>query len=226
MPAWRIKCVQVDSKKSLNERVRGVSTIVKNPGYKPILFFSYFAGIYLLVITYFQWELIDKLTPFLMPAVYLTMIGLMAGAVIPSLIVLFTNWKTMRWRALHPLAVVGIAILIWIVVPMTNLYLDVNWMLKQHKYDTVAALIEKGELVPDSQGHLTLPEEYKSLSIGGGEVIVEGPKDSQTILFFSFRGILDNYSGYVYTVKDTAPQDEDYFQVIKKKDHWYWVASR
>ncbi|MNR19056.1 hypothetical protein D3C85_1358200 [compost metagenome] len=49
------------------------------------------------------------------------------------------------------------------------------------------------------------------------------------VFFFTFRGILDNFSGFIYSSSDQEPQQEDFggdFKEIKRIDNnWYWVSS-
>ena len=49
------------------------------------------------------------------------------------------------------------------------------------------------------------------------------------IFFFTFRGILDNFSGFIYRSDDNPPLNGDFsgdFVEMKKlRSHWFWAAS-
>jgi len=50
-------------------------------------------------------------------------------------------------------------------------------------------------------------------------------------LFFTFSGVLDNFSGYAYVAEDSESavraflQGDDLQEIIKERDHWYWISS-
>ena len=46
-----------------------------------------------------------------------------------------------------------------------------------------------------------LPKEYKHLSKGGGEILVEKTGKDLNIVFYTNRGMLDNFSGIVVTAR-------------------------
>jgi len=57
---------------------------------------------------------------------------------------------------------------------------------------------------------------------------VEKKETEMYVLFFRYKGVLDNFSGYMYRSDDSPPRNEfggDYFEVIRLRPHWYWIAS-
>lgn len=52
------------------------------------------------------------------------------------------------------------------------------------------------------------PEKYHQLSKGGGEVVIE--KNGKLIVFFMYRGVLDNFSGFVFSPSDKKPTQHDF----------------
>jgi hypothetical protein len=67
------------------------------------------------------------------------------------------------------------------------------------------------------------------LSKGGGDIVVETKGKAKSILFFTYRGMLDNFSGFVYNPNDNKPSKSDFngdFEQIKKvHKNWYYVSS-
>jgi hypothetical protein len=74
-----------------------------------------------------------------------------------------------------------------------------------------------------------LPKEYQYLSKGGGEIVIEKHRGHDSILFFTYRGILYSSSGFVYSPKDQKPLHSDYvgdfIEIIKLDSKWYFVSS-
>ncbi|MEK1832858.1 hypothetical protein AAAC51_39785 [Priestia megaterium] len=57
------------------------------------------------------------------------------------------------------------------------------------------------------------------MSKGGGDIVVETKGKAKSILFFTYRGMLDNFSGFVYNPNDNKPSKSDFngdFKQIKK----------
>jgi hypothetical protein len=77
---------------------------------------------------------------------------------------------------------------------------------------------------------IALPANLSYLSSGGGEVIRFHHQDRTMILFFSFRGILDSFSGFVFSTDNAPPTNGDFggqfVEVIPLRKNWFWVASR
>lgn len=54
----------------------------------------------------------------------------------------------------------------------------------------------------------------------GGDIAVETKGKAKLILFFTYRGMLDNFSGFVYNLNDNKPSKSDFngdFKQIKKR---------
>jgi hypothetical protein len=62
-----------------------------------------------------------------------------------------------------------------------------------------------------------------------GEVLIDRRDGKSFILFFTFRGILDRFSGYVYSPTDDPPAKDQFLGDGIEIDHvapnWYWYAS-
>jgi hypothetical protein len=59
--------------------------------------------------------------------------------------------------------------------------------------------------------------------------VVQRDGDKLKILFFTFRGVLDSFAGFVYTSDDSAPKNGDFageFIINRKvQDRWYYVSA-
>ncbi len=126
-----------------------------------------------------------------------------------------------------------ITLLIVIFVPFTDIMLDIDFKLNLNDREKIVEMVKSGELYNETSygSHLIkLPEGYKHLSKGGGEIVVEQEGETLKIFFFTFRGILDNFSGFAYISDDSkllnTDFNGDFDQILIKKDHWFWGASR
>ncbi|WP_246277129.1 hypothetical protein [Neobacillus endophyticus] len=104
--------------------------------------------------------------------------------------------------------------------------------MNKSEREKVAKMVEQGALNPnvkDSPWLIHLPKQYQGLSVGGGDIIIEKTGNGYSILFFTYRGILDNFSGFVYTPNDQNPStkafDGDFKEIEKMDKNWYFVSS-
>jgi hypothetical protein len=186
-------------------------------------------GIILIATTFWQWDLVDYVTPFLVGPLLLCLLGGLLTPIIASVIHLIVNLKQRLSRAFQPLLVNLITLLLILFVPLTEIWLDLEFRLNWSGYNEVVQMVIEGTLEPDDIGLVRLPAEYRHLSKGGGDIIVDSSDGTLSVFFFTFRGILDNYSGFMYRSNDTPPTGEytigDWRQVIRKRPHWYFCVS-
>ncbi|UYV51604.1 hypothetical protein [Priestia megaterium] len=191
-----------------------------------LLLLSLISSLLVILVSLFQWDLVDMITEFLMLPVWLFVYAFFIIITVWALIHLFKNRK---WQ---PFVIQLITIALWFFFPFTQVNLDLNFKIHQNKREEVAAKIENGVIkpnVPDSPSLIQLPKEYTQLSKGGGDIEVEIKGKSTSILFFTYRGMLDNFSGFVYDPNDHKPSksdfDGDFKQIEKVHKNWYYVSS-
>jgi hypothetical protein len=191
-----------------------------------LLILSLVSSILVVFYKFFEWKIVEVLTPFLTPLIWLLVFGFFFVITVLSLTNLFKNkvWK--------PLAIQTVTILLWLFFPFTQIVLNIDFTMNKAEREEVVAIVNSGALKPNvshNDSLILLPEKYDHLSKGGGEVVVEKNGDSYTILFFTFRGILDSFSGFVYSPNDQRPSkngfDGDYKEIERLDKNWYWVAS-
>jgi len=66
------------------------------------------------------------------------------------------------------------------------------------------------------------------LSNGGGDILLEKANEQYFVLFFTYRGVLDNFSGFVYSSDNKKPQLRQFGgyikAIVKMKKHWYYIS--
>jgi hypothetical protein len=74
-----------------------------------------------------------------------------------------------------------------------------------------------------------LPSPYRGVSAGGDDILIFRSDGKTLIFFFDFRGILDNFSGFVYSTDGTKPTNDDFggqfFEVEQLRPNWFWASS-
>ncbi|MES9759898.1 hypothetical protein ABWK29_25885, partial [Priestia megaterium] len=191
-----------------------------------LLLLSLISSLLVILVSLFQWDLIDIITEFLMLPIWLFVYAFFIIMTIWTLIHLLKNRK---WQ---PFVIQLITILLWLFFPFNQINLDLNFRSHQDKREEVATKIENGVIkpnVPNSPSLIQLPKEYTQLSKGGGDILVETKGKAKSILFFTYRGMIDNFSGFVYNPNDNKPSKSDFngdFKQIKKvHKNWYYVSS-
>ncbi|MGG1365059.1 hypothetical protein ABE322_04655 [Priestia megaterium] len=184
------------------------------------------SSLFVILVSLFQWDLVDIITEFLMLPIWLFVYAFFIIMTIWTLIHLF---KKRKWQ---PFVIQLITILLWFLFPFNQVNLDLNFKIHQDKREEVATKIENGVIKPnvsDSPSLIQLPKKYTQLSKGGGDIVVETKGKAKSILFFTYRGMLDNFSGFVYNPNDNKPSKSDFngdFKQIKKvHKNWYYVSS-
>ena len=196
------------------------------------LYFSVGSALFLLLALAFQWNLVDVLTPFLI----LPLLGL-AWLLVLIAVVLATahgyRHRTQGARALGPLLVAFSALVLALFVPFTQLWLHANFSWNQAEREQIVDQIKAGALVPNvahNPNLIALPK-GSGLSMGGDEILVEAPLSDPYVFFFTFRGILDNYSGFLW-VPDGGKPEEFYdarqpgTQIEPLGGQWYFIGHR
>ena len=188
-----------------------------------------FAAVVYFGFAFFYWHFVDWLTPFLAPSLWLPVLVLQALALVVALVVAFRRWRTSGAASLLPLLLCLLVVLCALFVDFTRLWLQTHFFLGRAAREAVVRQIARGELRPNvvrNPGLVRLPQRYRWVSLGGGEVMVEGEK----VFFFTFRGILDNFAGFVHTPNDTPPQDGEFageFFINERLDEkWYYVSAK
>jgi hypothetical protein len=191
-----------------------------------LLLLSLISSFFVILVSLFQWDLVDMITEFLMLPIWLFVYAFFIIMTIWTLIHLF---KKRKWQ---PFVIQLITILLWFFFPFNQVNLDLNFKIHQDKREEVATQIENGVIKPnvsDSPSLIQLPKKYTQLSKGGGDIVVETKGKAKSILFFTYRGMLDNFSGFVYNPNDNKPSKSDFngdFEQIKKvHKNWYYVSS-
>ncbi|MCZ7662555.1 MAG: hypothetical protein M5U22_06295 [Thermoleophilia bacterium] len=182
----------------------------------------------LIVVTALQWSLIDSLTPF---GYYPLLLGLWAlwflvgiGALVTYLV-----RRPRRLGSALPMLVCVATFFVLVFVPVTAIQAKIDFRAHRVEREALVARVLSGELAVDD-GLVALGPQEPRLSRGGNEVAVEKVGSGSYVLFFAVRGVLDNYSGYLWVPSGGDPRsfwdlsESESCEIKRYDDHWYWVA--
>ncbi|XCN73337.1 MAG: hypothetical protein Q3M24_00860 [Candidatus Electrothrix aestuarii] len=189
-------------------------------------------SISLLGMTAGFWELIDILTPFIFPLILMGVLVIFWATLAWSLVHVLRKKRYKKTFAFFPLGMQLLALLIIMTVPFSSIMLDLDFKRHLKEREKVVSRVISGELKPNvahNTSLILLPDDQKYLSKGGGEIMVEKHSGETSVFFFMFRGVLDNFSGFMYRSDDSNPQrddfDGDFFEIKRINENWYWAAS-
>jgi hypothetical protein len=136
--------------------------------------------------------------------------------------------------ALHPLAICLCAVLLAVYFPFTDVWLAANYHWYRPARAEVVRQVQRGELRPNvahNPSLIALPPGTPLVSMGGNEIIVEVHDGQPYVFFFTYRGILDNYSGFLFVPAGGDPRrfsdlGEPTTQLVEREEHWYFAAHR
>lgn len=193
------------------------------------------AGI-VLFVSFCRWTLVEFLTPFLEPILEIGIGVLFLISLIWSVVHFVRFIRSKPGKAVVPLGINMATGLVVVFVPFTLLTTNIDFRLLYSarmsvvgdvlagKYDNkVESAGARGDLIP-----LSGTRSY--LSSGGGEIVRLRSPERTLILFFDYRGVLDSFSGFVYSSDDQAPGKDDFLgnfvEIDRLRKNWFWVASR
>jgi hypothetical protein len=182
----------------------------------------------LVIAVALQWHLVDSLTPFLMLPVF----GLLWLAVVTGLgISVGLIIRDFSRAAFGCFAFcVACSVAAWFD-PFTPLWLKAyfSWYEAERNRAVEVLMTDGLPRAPHNSNVVRLPKGWPKLSMGGNELLVEEHDGRTYVLFFTFRGILDNYAGYLFVPEGGDPRrfrdlGEDTTEIVYMRPSWVYVS--
>lgn len=194
--------------------------------FNPILFLSIISSCFVLMHPFVQWMFIDALTVFFAPILSLVIFGFFVIVTITTVL----YW--IKRKDSKPFIIQLATLLLITLFPFQQVLLQIDFNKNKKERESVVSMVYQERLRPNVSYNdrlIELPEEFKHLSKGGGEIVVEKKKGNDFILFYTFRGVLDNFSGFIYSPTDQPPVQGDFASDLKEvkkiEEHWYFISS-
>lgn len=167
---------------------------------------------------------------------FLTMIPYMLTGCVLTTILLISLIKYNQTNTIYHSG----GLFLTVIIAFLPLFLKENWIekldwkLRLTERNRIVELIKAGKLCPyDNNSICKLPGFiFPPISVGGNEItIVKGNAATVTIEFFIDRGLLDNYSAFVYTNNtedvlgiERMIKERHSPKFIKLQKNWYRVS--
>ncbi len=194
--------------------------------------FAVISSSLLILFAAFEWSLMEIFNVFLMLPLVGAVWGFFIGCTIASLTCLF-KFKVVGLKSFAPIGVQVIAFLVVVYVPFTVLWLKADYQLNKEQRTAVVTKVLHGELktnVEYNSSHIHLGDDDSGISRGGDDIVVEKHDGLTYVLFFTFRGLLDNYSGYLYVPEGGSPKmfgdlnESEVTEIEHIEGNWYFVS--
>jgi hypothetical protein len=188
-----------------------------------------------LFVSLFRWTLVEYLTPFIEPLLEMGIGIFFLVSLVWSVVQFIRIRKQNPSIAVPPIGVNVLTAIIVTFVPFSLLTTQLNF--RAHYRDRMAVVSnvldgEYGNLVQSSGrgDFIALPSKLSYLSSGGGEIVRLRRQNGTLVFFYDYRGILDSFSGFVYSTDDSAPKDGDFggrfAEIERLRENWFWATSR
>ncbi|WOV84389.1 hypothetical protein PGH26_00125 [Sporosarcina jeotgali] len=132
-----------------------------------------------------------------------------------------------KGKNLVPLVMSLLLFFLLLANPLSPLIQKAEFNFNLDERDEIANLILDGKIQSsNTRGDLFhIPANYKGSSLSDGKEVM---KVNEKLVFFTNRGILGNFSGYVFSPNGVEPNDKDLAANIvklkKMKKNWYYVS--
>lgn len=118
------------------------------------------------------------------------------------------------------------AIVLPLFYPLDDYYEEARFAVLSKQFDQTAAIALEEQ---PTDGYYKLSFGYRSLSRDDRGEGIFGGGQSRAAFFFTFVGILDNFSRYAYAPAPSAYRVllyyKDWAQIIPERENWYFCAS-
>lgn len=199
---------------------------------KLTLVFSILASVLLVADAAFRWSLIERL--FFLYSVFSLFIWLLFGMAAVFGFVRVFKYAKQENDAWLPLKIQLAALLLIIFVPFTMLWLKFDFYFYRAEREAIVHDINSGKYADyallNNRYSVPLKDSYPNVSMGGNEVMVEEVNGLYYVFFYTFRGILDNYAGFIYVPTAGDPSQYGDLNESRKTElrhldgNWYYAS--
>lgn len=185
----------------------------------------------LLIAQMFYWTLIEFFTVFIWIAIFGLIVLFSIAGWMWSIVHIIKNRKA--WlKGSIPLLITSMSLILAYFVPFTEIWTNANFSMKRAAREEIVTKIRSGQLAASSTKDSSLIDLPSGSRVSAGnEIVVDGLKNNPFIFFFTFRGVLDNYSGFLWVPDGRRPEEyrdahEKGTQIIPYGDNWYFIGHQ
>ncbi|HEX7981440.1 MAG TPA: hypothetical protein VF461_22710 [Gemmatimonadaceae bacterium] len=193
--------------------------------------FCTIAAAAVILVAAFEWTIIDAVTEFLfMPLQVAAWLPLLVG--FGWAVITYARFRASDRTASYPLLICVVGVAIVLFVPWTTVWLAANELVHRSDRERIVQQVQQGALRPNvgyNSALIALSSDSPDVSKGGNEIIVEEHDGRRYVFFYTYRGILDHYSGFLYVPAGADPrafrEAADRSTVMEPRSpNWYFLA--
>ena len=118
------------------------------------------------------------------------------------------------------------------LVPFDTLWLKADFLLRRRDRESVIAQLRSGAIsarFPGNSIELVALPSSPAVSRSGNDILVSGSREDPFVFFYTFRGVLDNYAGFLHVPPGHRPDEfiaagEHPFLTRKFDDNWFFLS--
>ncbi|WP_428770155.1 hypothetical protein V1L52_12660 [Treponema sp. HNW] len=199
---------------------------------KSVLFTAAGTSLFAIGTAVLKWPIIDTITEFL----FLPLAGFIGiiflGSFVLSVVYAWDYRKRHRF-CFVPLIIQIVTVFIIFFIPFTRLWLKWNFLHYKEEREKIVEKVIAGELKPNVEYNgslIELDSSFPLVSLGGNQIVVETNDGKPYVFFYTYRGILDNYAGFLYLPEGGDPSlfydlyEESRTEIEKMEPGIYWVS--
>lgn len=196
---------------------------------RPVFYYVALVGLGMVLTRFFNFVLLEWLTIYVIPLVWLALLGLGLIGLVWAIIFWARSPRSGQspgWQRSIPLLLLLGMFGLAIAIPFENLWLTFNFHRYREARQQVVDLMATQQIA-SNPGIMELPESYRATTLGDGEVEVFYANDSRYVLFFTLR-LFEGAAGFIYSENGTPLPAEivsgyEILEQYEMGDRWYFV---
>jgi hypothetical protein len=178
----------------------------------------------------FFWNLAEWLSVFLCGPVLALCYLATAAVLLWSLIAAFRSKGS--WNRFLPAILCASALAASRLVPFDELWLKADFLLRRSDREMVIAQLRSGTIparFPGNSSELIALPSSPAVSRSGNDILVSGSRQDPFVFFYTFRGVIDNYAGFLRVPPGHLPDEftaagDQPFLTEKFGDGWFFLS--
>lgn len=188
------------------------------------------AALALIAARAFYWHLAEWLSVFLCGPLLALLSMATAAVLLWSLAAAFRTRGS--WSRFLPAILCTTAFAAAWFVPFDALWLKADFLLRRSDRESVIAQLRSGAINARFPGHsielVALPSS-PAVSRSGNDILVFGSREDPFVFFYTFRGVIDNYAGFLRVPPGHLPDEfiaagDPPFLTRKFDDDWFFLS--
>lgn len=188
-----------------------------------LLFTSIISSFILFMFHLFKWELLKTFTLLLMPIIWLAVYGFFI------LIYIIAIAHILKKKERLPFYLQSLVLLLILIIPFEQILIDLYFAINKSQRAEVVSMIQNETMTTSSEAKVHLPNKYAHLSSDDGSIEIEEQNGEYSLLFYTYKGIQDDFNGYIFSPNDKKPSNYSFGGDLKEiqriEENWFYVVS-